>query len=59
MAGAVNGTFTPPDDLQPAIDQLSEKGKSYLEDLVLMNDGKLEHHMIAKAADYERGESQI
>ena len=55
----MSGTFTPPKDLQPAIEQLGDKGKRYLDDLVLLNDGKLTHGMIVKAADYERGESQI
>ena len=55
----LSGTFTPPKDLQPAIDGLGEKGKRYLDDLVLMNNGQIQHWMIAQAADYERGESQI
>jgi hypothetical protein len=56
---SISGTFKPPKDLAPAIAGLGDKGKRYLDDLVLMNDGQIKHWMIAQAMDYERGESQI
>ena len=55
----MSGKFRPPADLKPAIEALGDKGKRYLDDLVLMNNGHLEPWMIVQAADFERGESQI
>jgi len=55
----ISGTFTPPKDLQPAIDALGSKGKKRLLYLVRLNNGKMTPDLIAKAADYERGESQV
>ena len=45
---------TPPADLQPAIDALTDKGKEFLKELA--GDGKITPDMLAKAADFERGE---
>ncbi len=53
------GTFTPPADLQPAVDSLTDRGREFLRDLVALNGGRLTHHLIAQAADYERGESKV
>jgi len=53
-----SGKFVPPADLQPAIDALGAKGRKRLLYLVRLNNGKMTHDLIAKAADYERGESQ-
>lgn len=50
----VSGTFTPPDDLQPAIDALSKAGRDYLVQQCIGRE--VTHHDIAKAADFERGE---
>ena len=50
----VTGTVTPPDDLQPAIDALGPKGKSYLKGLT--GDKEITPTMLAKAADFERNE---
>jgi hypothetical protein len=51
------GTVLPPQDLGPAIDALTEKGRDYLD--TLAGDGTIEPWMIAKAADWERyGESE-
>ena len=46
------GTVTPPDDLQPAIDALGEKGREYL----TLLERPITPSDIAKAADYERGD---
>ena len=51
---SVQGKVTPPDDLQPAIDALTSKGRSYLKGLA-QND-PITPQMLAKAADFERGE---
>lgn len=48
----MEGIVTPPKDLQPAIDALSEKGKAYL--TALSGGQKVLPWMIAKAADWER-----
>jgi len=45
----LSGTFTPPADLQPAIDALGEKGKQYL--AKHCQDREITHKDIAKAAD--------
>lgn len=53
-------TFTPPEDLQPAIDALGKIGQLYLKQQT--KGRKITHRDIAKAADYERaidGESQV
>ena len=50
----ITGNVTPPSDLGPAIAALGEQGKQRLETLIEDNGGKLEHWMIAVAADYER-----
>ena len=49
----VTGKVTPPADLQPAIDALGPKGKSYLKGL---SQGTIEPWMLAQAADFERNE---
>jgi hypothetical protein len=48
----IYGTVTPPDDLQPAIDALGDKGRSYLKGLA--QGDPITPEMLAKAADYER-----
>ena len=49
------GKVTPPKDLQPAIDALGSRGRSYLRGL---SQGQtITPLMLAKAADFERGES--
>ena len=50
MPAPMTGKVTPPADLQPAIDALGSKGKSYLKGL---SQGKIEPWMIAQAADHE------
>jgi hypothetical protein len=50
----VAGKVEPPKDLQPAIDALSETGRNYLKALAAGEN--IHPWMIAKAADYERGE---
>jgi len=50
------GKVTPPKDLQPAIDALGPKGKSYLRGLSQCE--KITPLMLAKAADFERGEGK-
>jgi len=49
---SMSGTVTPPDDLQPAIDALGPKGRSYLKGLA-QND-PITPHMLARAADHGR-----
>lgn len=51
----MRGTYTPPDDLQPAIDRLTPAGKNYLDWLTQGREVTSED--IAAAADYERGEN--
>jgi len=46
------GKVTPPKDLQPAIDALGPKGKSYLRGL--SQGQKITPFMLAKAADHGR-----
>ena len=48
----IEGKVTHPEDLQPAIDALGEKGKAYLK--ALSGSEKIQPWMIAKAADFER-----
>jgi hypothetical protein len=56
MSAPIAGTFTPPKDLRPAIESLTPKGRQKLADLVDENGGIIETWMIARAADYERGD---
>lgn len=51
---ALQGTVTPPKDLQPAIDALGPRGRSYLKGLA--QGDKITPKMLAKAADFERGD---
>lgn len=51
---AFAGTVTHPDDLQPAIDKLTETGRAWLEQ---RTEGReVMPRDIALAADYERGD---
>lgn len=50
----IRAISTPPKDLQPAIDALGKRGKEYLSKI---QDRKITHKDIAKAADYERSDS--
>ena len=50
----IMGTVTPPKDLQPAIDALGQRGRSYLKGLAQTD--KITPKMLAQAADFERGE---
>lgn len=50
----MSGTVTPPDDLQPAIDALSDIGRAWLYKQTLGRD--ILPRDLAKAADYERGD---
>lgn len=52
----VSGRVTPPKDLTPAIDALGDRGKAYLRALAAPHGGVVTPQMIAKAADYDRGE---
>ena len=53
----MSGTVTPPDDLQPAIDALSEMGRAWLKK---QSKGRaVTPADIAHAADYERGELNV
>ena len=56
MHAPVTGTVTPPDDLQPAIDALTDKGREYLNKLLEEHGGVVTPWMLAQSADYERGE---
>lgn len=49
-----SATFTPPDDLQPAIDMLTPVGRKLLDLFVEANGGNIQPRMIALAADLER-----
>lgn len=51
---AVTGTVTPPDDLQPAIDALSDTGRAWLNRRCKGRD--IQPRDVALAADFERGE---
>jgi hypothetical protein len=51
---AIAGRVTAPDDLQPAIDALSDIGRAWLKKHLAGRSPNPES--IAKAADYERGE---
>lgn len=51
---AIGGTVTPPQDLQPAIDALSEMGKAWLKK---RTKGRAVTPLdLAQAGDFERGE---
>ena len=56
QAAAV-GVVTPPDDFQPAIDALTDKGREWLYERTEGRDVTPED--LAKAADYERGDINI
>ena len=56
MPSPLKGVVTPPKDLQPAIDALTQKGKSYLKGL--SGGDKIEPWMLAQAADHERNENR-
>lgn len=51
---AIAGRVTPPTDLQPAIDALTDIGRAWLKKHLAGR--KPNPEAIAKAADYERGE---
>ena len=53
----MSGTVTPPDDLQPAIDALSDIGRAWLKKQTKGRDVKPAD--IAHAADYERGDLNV
>ncbi len=50
----VSGTVTPPDDLQPAIDALTELGRAWL--MKHTKGRQITPRDLARAADFERGE---
>jgi hypothetical protein len=52
MTKTFSGTFTPPKDLTPAYEALSEWGKAYVK--VLTGGQPYNHHHLAIAADKER-----
>lgn len=52
----IYGTITPPADFGPAIEQLGDAGRAYLNALSSLDGGTITADMIAAAADYERNE---
>ena len=54
MRRSMAGTVTPPDDLQPAIDALTEIGRAWLNKET--KGREIMPRDLARAADFERGE---